>query len=175
MGYAHPNFPERIWDGLTKNPDRTKIVNDAWCNHQDWDQLREEVIALQKFVLSGGAGYGGLYEGIAASPINVGNLVNVRADGKIVLADNTDGEIAGMALTQASYSQSVEYISSGRVLLTDWTAITSTVKLNPGVDYYLSYSGFMTHIVPTTGYLVKVGKAQGLYTFDLRIVLSVKL
>lgn len=175
MGYAKPNFPEQVWDGLTKNPDRTQIVNDAWCNHQDWDQLREEVIALEKFILDGGVSGGRLYESTAASPIQTGNLVTVRADGKIILADNSNGKVDGIAITNATYFELVEYISSGRLLLTDWTPITTMPTLSPGADYYLSYSGMMTAIPPLAGYVVKVGKAQGSYTFDLRIMQSIKL
>jgi hypothetical protein len=54
--YLQPNFPTRVWDGATGNPERAEgAVSDCAPNAADWDRIALEVIATQSKVAAMGA------------------------------------------------------------------------------------------------------------------------
>jgi hypothetical protein len=45
------NFPGGVWDGSTKNPDRTDRNRIVDPDALDWDRISSEVIAIQEWLL----------------------------------------------------------------------------------------------------------------------------
>lgn len=178
MGQATPNFPGKIWDGLTPNPQRIDRQTDQWCNHQDWHQICSEVIAIQEYLLNQNVNIdtASLYSAECSETIQGGQLVGLRPDGSLQLADcNSSTSPSGLAITSGSNGQTVVYLRQGRIVSANWSATTGSVQLITGADYYLRCGGQMSTEAPETGYLNKVGQAQGPTIFDIDIQYSIKL
>ena len=166
---AKPNFPQKVWDGSTPNTDRVDLRSgDAWCNHNDWHQIREEVIALEEYVLNLPESSGHVYLGTAQESISLGQVIRVRSDGNVEVADNTKNTVAGVAIQSAIFDQPVLYVSSGKVTLATWS-------FTPGVDYFVVADGLLSATAPTSGYLIRVGQAQATTMLDVSIQKSIRL
>lgn len=168
MGLADPHFPMQIWDGSTPNTQRTSIFDDVWPNHQDWDQIREEVIAVQEVVNGLAASSEHLYLGQAHSNIAEGRCVRVRTDGSLEHADPSQGAVDGIAAQTVSPGQMFVFITGGRLTL-------NAFALVPGTYYYLAASGNLVIIPPTSGFVVRVGRAITNDTLDIRVQDSIRL
>jgi hypothetical protein len=176
MGIAHPNFPDALWDGLSKNTARTVITDDQWPNQQDWDQIVQEVIEVERYLLANPfVGDSLTYEGDAATTIVKGQAIFVDASGDIGLADSSSNLISGMSVTDALSGETVIYIRQGRVTLPDWTLITGNTFLAPGQDYFVASNGSLSLTAPTSGYVIKIGQAQTTGTIDISIQGPIKL
>lgn len=166
---ATPNFPQKIWDGKTPNTDRVDLrKGDAWCNHADWHQIREEVIALQEYVLNLPDDSGHVYLGQTSEEIDAGQVIRVRSDGNVEVADNLQSTVAGVAIQTAAASQPILYVTGGRVSLVTWS-------LTPGDDYFVISDGGLTNVAPTSEYLIRFGQAQDANTMDVNIQRSIRL
>lgn len=166
---AKPNFPTKIWDGSTPNTERIDpILTDQWCNHQDWNQIREELIAVQKYVLNLPDDSGHVYLGIAHEPISEGYAVCVRTDTTIELGDNTQSTVAGIAIQTVSSGEPLLYISGGKITLNSWV-------LNPGTHYYVDSDGSITPAAPVTDFLIPIGYAHTSNTLNVNIQQSIRM
>jgi len=174
MGVASSKFPDSIWNGLSRNSNRTNITDNVNPNFQDWDQIVSEVIAIEEFLFSIDSG-NDLYNQTTNQAIDQGQLVSIASNGNLNLADNTDGDVSGLAVTSGSGGQEIAYIRRGRVVMSDWSQIIGTIQLNPGVNYFLSSSGTFSEIPPETGFIIKIGEAQTDLILDFEIGLSIKL
>jgi len=176
MGIAHPNFPETLWDGLSKNTARTVITDDQWPNQQDWDQIVQEVIEVERYLLANPfVGDSLTYQGQAATDIVQGQGIFVDTAGDIGLADSASSFLSGMSVTDAIAGETVVYIRQGRVTLPDWTLITGTTFLAPGQDYFVASNGSLSLTAPASGYVIKIGQAQTASTIDIAIQGPIKL
>lgn len=176
MGIANPKFPDTLWDGLSLNTAREVITDDQPPNSQDWDQIVQEVIEVERYLLLNPlTGDSLTYEGVASVNIAQGQAVFVDAVGEIGLADNSSNLISGMAITNALTGETVTYIRQGRVTLASWTVITGGTFLSPGQDYFVSSNGSLSLTAPTSGYVIKIGQAQTTSTIDISIQGPIKL
>lgn len=176
MGAAQPHFPNSVWDGLSQNPNRTTIMDDQWPNHQDWDQIVQEVIEVEQYLLDNPPNNEvPLYQGVANTPLVKGQVVYVTPGSEIGLADNNSNLVSGLAITNATAGQTVVYARRGRLTLSDWTAIIGASSLMPGRDYFLASNGSLSLTGPATGYVIKMGQAQTDATFDIHIQSTIKL
>lgn len=166
---AKPNFPTKIWDGSTPNTDRVDpLLTDQWCNHQDWDQIRAELIAVQQYVLNLPDDSGHIYVGIANESIPEGYAVCVRPDTFIEVGDNTNSTVAGVSLQAAAFGEPVLYVSGGKIVLNSWT-------LTPGSRYYVDSDGSLTATAPATNFLIPIGYAHTSTTLDINIQESIRM
>lgn len=54
MPYPDPIFPGELWNGLTRNPDRTSLERRVDPDLHDWDRIASEVLSVESFLLAGG-------------------------------------------------------------------------------------------------------------------------
>jgi len=165
-----PSFPNGVWNGLTENPERTSRSVNQWCNHQDWNRISAEVIAIEDFLIAGSLAppTAPVYSGMSGTNIIAGQLVSLTGS-TIQLADkDTSGSVTGVSLSDVSTGEMLTYLAVGRITL-------QTFNLTPGAWYYLSNSGAMIETPPTTGYHVRLGQAQDAKTFNLQPNDSIKL
>lgn len=47
MGKEVATYPDGLWDGLSKNPERKSLADNIDPDYRDWDRLVAEVIAIQ--------------------------------------------------------------------------------------------------------------------------------
>lgn len=59
MPYNNPIYPNAIWDGLTKNPNRVDLNSNVDPNSDDWERIAAEVIAMQQNAGGGGLSFTG--------------------------------------------------------------------------------------------------------------------
>lgn len=120
------------------------------------------------------------YSAESDASILVGQPLYIKSSGHADLARaNTHATAAavGFAVIAASPTFTVEYVTEGKLTLTDWTAVASVATLTPGVAYYLdaAAAGRITSVVPTSGYIVRLGRATSTATLDIEIEPSMRL
>ena len=122
------------------------------------------------------------YPAEADSEILVGQPVYVKATGNVDLARADQSATAaaiGFAITAADPTYTVNYVTEGKLTLTDWTAVAGVVTLTPGSVYYLdtTMAGRITSVVPSVAgqYIVRLGRAASTTTLDIEIDLSLLL
>lgn len=174
MGIARSSFPETIWNGLSRNPDRTNKTNNVNPNFQDWDKIVSEVIAIEEFLFSIDSG-NDLYNKIANEPIDQGQLVSIANNGNLELADNINGNISGIAVTSGVSGEEIAYIRRGRVVMANWFSIIGSVELVPGANYFLNSDGLFSETAPENGFIITIGEAQTKEILDFEIGVSIKL
>jgi hypothetical protein len=180
MGFVRPAFPEQVWDGLSANPTRIdRNVNDE-PNSQDWDRIISELLAVQSYVLGLPTTPDGerfsLYSANASVAIVGGVWTVIKPDGKLEIANNeVTGNVSGLTLVGGSINDSVVYLRQGSITASDWTTATGAIQLTPGANYYLTNTGGMSKISPSQGFVVVLGQAQSLTTFDIDINVPIKL
>ena len=59
MPYNNPIYPNAIWDGLTKNPNRVDLNSNVDPNADDWERIAAEVISMQQNAGGGGLSFTG--------------------------------------------------------------------------------------------------------------------
>lgn len=182
MPYPDPIFPNSIWDGLTRNPDRTSQEQRVDPDLHDWDRIAAEMIAIQAGLIIPAEVRDQtglelftllellpLYVEVAGEPIVDGTLVVVRAGPELFLADkDEDGIVSGQAVNTVDTGELCYYLASGRLVETDWTPGTGAIDLVRGAIYYLQNNGQMSTTAPTTGYVTVVGQAQSEKIFNLQ-------
>jgi len=91
----------------------------------------------------------------------------------------TTSRVGGFAITAADPGNAADYVTEGKLTITDWTAVTGSASLTPGSAYYLdaSVAGRITSGVPvaTGEYVVYVGRATSTLTLDIEIAPSIRL
>ena len=111
-----------------------------------------------------------------------GNLVYTKAINTLALAradvvGTTDA--TGMTTVAAAATTAADIRSQGIVELPDWSAVQvgGASTLSAGQSYFLSNAeaGKITLIAPTSGYVVKVGRASSTTRFDLDIEQRIQL
>lgn len=133
------------------------------------------------FSAVGGGGSGDVpYTGEADVDINIGQPVYVKVNTHIDLAKADSAAtmfVAGLVSASASATFSGSYLSDGRIIQADWTAIIGTASLTPGAVYYLDNvtAGMLTAVAPTTGFVISVGQAKNTTTLDIEISEPIKL
>lgn len=116
-----------------------------------------------------------VYDGEAAEAILAGQPVYTLSGLSSVGVARADtyakSRVRGLALATASAGGSVEYLASGRVQMTDWTAVTGSANLTPSAVYYLAAAGGLTTTPPTTvgESVVEVGQAVDATIFHITI------
>lgn len=131
------------------------------------------------------AATGGLIQTLtAASGITEGMVVFIYQSGgnqgEVAPAvNNSTYELAkgiGIATSTVLATESVGVNTDGQVSLADWTAVTGSTDLAPGERYYVdSTSGMLTTTLPTSGYLVKIGRAVDERILDVEYEDPIKL
>ena len=109
----------------------------------------------------------------------VGQPLYIKASGHtgLACASGVASSAVGFAIADTQPTFSAEYVTEGKLTLTDWTAVAGTVALIPGAAYYLdgTVPGMITTIAPAIGYVVRVGRATSPLTLDIEIEPSVLL
>jgi hypothetical protein len=103
-----------------------------------------------------------------------GQPLYLKPNGHLDLARADEFAIArvcGLAVEVGTPTVSVDYTPDGVLALTDWSAVTGTVSLLPGADYFLSpdTAGKLSTIAPTTSGQVVVAVGRALSTQKLEI------
>lgn len=147
-----PSFPNSIWAGDTGN--REGPNDDINPNSEDWDRIRDEVVAVQEYIQQE------YLVGTAIEDIPHSRLVQSG----IRLASPSEPNIIGISLNAASAFDTVRYAPSGTVL---------SLGLSEGV-YFLAANGGLSLFPPNNGYSVKVGLSDG-ELFYFRVHDSVRL
>ena len=173
MGIANPNFPTKVWDGLTdrdgnlSNKWRDTLVVNRPPNAKDWDQIVAEMRSLQVYVLALTGGT--TPSAVADENINIGDLVKVKTNERVVKADATTSlDIVGMALTSAISGSVLQYATSGSVINLSW-------NLSPGSIYYLAAAGQLSLTPPSTGWVIQLGQSLAQQVFNLNIQQAIRL
>lgn len=98
---------------------------------------------------------------IASETISASKAVRLRADGKLELAQPDGVPVLGIALTSASADQQCEYRTIGAIedAGNPWTAGSQ----------FLSANGTLTHIPPSSGFLVRIGYAPASSLLEINI------
>ncbi|MDD5708292.1 MAG: hypothetical protein PHR35_20430 [Kiritimatiellae bacterium] len=122
------------------------------------------------------------YAAEADSTIAAGQPLYVKPTGHMDLAcanDSATKGAVGFAVTAATPGFVVEYVTEGKLTLTDWTVIAGAAALEPGADYYLdaTTAGRITKTAPSASglYVVRLGRATSTLTLDIEIEPSVRL
>lgn len=118
----------------------------------------------------------------AAEAVVAGNPVyldTTSGELRLALADAfTPSQVFGIATTAAAIGFTASVRAIGRLQLADWTAITGSVTLSRGVDYYVSaaVAGMLTTIAPQTGgeFVVRVGRAVTTDTLEIHVHRSIR-
>ena len=177
MGLQKPTFPDQIWDGV-ENANRKSRFDDINPNAKDYDAVSAEIIAIEKYV-TGTTVNPRIYTNIAGENITAGAPVYIDAALKVSHAQAIaiKYQIAGLALDYVLAGEDCKYIAEGSVELTDWSDVTGTFTLVMGDVYFLSnlLPGKLTNAVPTTGYVVRIGRAMSETKLDVETFSSVKL
>lgn len=100
---------------------------------------------------------------ITDSAMGIGQPIYVKSSGNVDLAASTELTLAsaiGLSTSIANAGEYVRYTADGVVTQTDWTGVTNTVALEIGKPYYLSaLPGKLTTVIPTSGFILRVGVA----------------
>ena len=180
MGVLDPRFPDELWDGLSDNPERFDRTVTTTPTAQDWDRIAAEVLAVEDYILGLPTTPDGdkfsLYSSVAEEVILGGQWVLIQSNGELAIANNTTaGRVSGLSMTGGNIGNTIVYLRQGRIVSADWTNTIGSTELDPGADYYLTATGGMSVTAPVSGYIVKLGQAQNLTTFDIDINPSIKL
>jgi hypothetical protein len=112
------------------------------------------------------------YSAEADVDIKAGQALHVKVNSHVELAtNNTNPQVAGIAIVDANTTFACDYVSSGEVDLPDWTDATGAANLTTGSVYYLDVNGRITTTSPTSAGIsvVKIGRAITNSTLDVEI------
>lgn len=111
---------------------------------------------------------------IADSAMVIGQPIYLKSTGHVDLAASTEFALAnaiGICTSAANVDEDVQYTTDGVVNATDWSLVAFSPTLVTGQTYYLSgLPGQITTVIPTEGFILKVGTA--LTEFDLDVEFS---
>ena len=152
---TQPSFPNQIWDGRTGN--RESVNDNINPNSEDFDRIRDEVIAMQEFSQTQ------YLESVALESIAQYRCIRETANG-VVLARPDQPIVNGFSLDDADAFDTIRYAPESTLL---------TLSLPEG-QYFLSSNGSISLMPPTSGYVIKVGVASA-GRFNFRVYDSVRL
>lgn len=105
--------------------------------------------------------------------------VFISSANKIKHADGTTNPNVIGLLTQPTIINAQGAVQTNNkitALTTDWDLLTGqTGGLTPGAIYYLGSVGGLTIVIPTTGFLVRLGIAVNSTDFEIKISRPIKL
>lgn len=181
-------YPIKIWDGLTPNPQRDDRDLQLVPNHNDWDQVVSEVIATQQRVEQLARTLIQLsritpldIESIAGETLYTGQPVYVNQSNarlyRARAAFEVSSRVCGFCKTDVTLGNSVGIAPAGRLELSDWSIpLGGTSLLTPGAIYYLAgVNGQIIVIPPATGFTIQVGVAVTTTILDIDIKTRVRL
>lgn len=185
---ATSQYPLKIWDGLTPNPQRSDRDLQLVPNHNDWDQVVVEVIATQQRVEQLSLTLIQLgrltpldIESIAGETLYTGQPVYVNQSNarlyRARAAFEVTSRVCGFCKTDVTLGDSVGIAPAGRMELSDWSIpLGGTSLLIPGATYYLGgVSGQITVNYPAIGFTMQVGVAVTTTILDIDIKTRVRL
>ena len=149
----------KVWDGESKS---RQVSRYAAPDADDWKRIIKEVAKTQKVVIENS----NVYSNVAGETILVGQPLILESN--IQLAGNSF-EVIGLSIVNCSIGENCIYITQGRLSLSDWTNIINTNKLVPGKPYFLADVGKLASVVPNSGAIVQVGRAQDEETLSVSI------
>ena len=166
MAIVSPDFPEQLWDGSTDNPSRESRSTNQWCNHEDWNQISAEVIAVQESLW---------FNGIAGEEIPQFTWVTIDNSERIVIANTTQKIVVGLSLIQTNIDEFIPYLGQGKIALKNWTSVVGEKNLLSGKAYFIISNGLMSFNPPMSGFVIQLGYAQDQNTFRINIKQSIRL
>jgi len=109
-----------------------------------------------------------------------GQVVYISSDGHVDLAradSGTTADAIGLSVNTITINSTDYILTEGSITKTDWSNISDASALVPGAIYYLSSvdSGDITINAPSSGYLVRIGRAINSQTLDIEIAQEVRL
>jgi len=152
---TQPSFPNQVWDGKTGS--RESINDNIHPTSEDFDRIRDEVIAMQEYSQTQ------YLEATALENIEKYRCVRETAGG-VVLATPDQPIVNGFTLDDANAFDTLRYAPES-------TLLTLTL---PDGQYFLSQNGTISLTPPMTGYVIKVGIASA-DRFNFRVYDSVRL
>jgi len=178
MGLQTPIFPSEVWDGV-ENANRKSRFDNINPDAKDYDTLAAEIVAVEDFITNANLVINPrLYTTEAGENIVAGApLYLVATQVFHAQAIAVKYQVAGLALEYTLAGEQCDYFAEGSIELSDWTDVAGTVTLVTGSVYYLDnlFPGKITNIVPTTGYVVRIGRAMSESKLDAETFSSVKL
>ncbi len=109
---------------------------------------------------------------VGTGGINAGQVVFITASNTIQAANSANqthaGKVVGISLADGLVGDSVKVQKTGSITCSDW-------NLSPGQVYYLGSGGDLVTVVPTAGFVQKVGVAETATKFVLQIESAVIL
>lgn len=111
------------------------------------------------------------FELTANDSVFIGNIV----DSEIKLADSSNNNVLGIAITDGTPGTLIKIKILGVVTRSDWTPVTGVPVLLPGMDYFLTVDGKISVISPTTGWSHQIGYALTATEFVFMKRTSVRL
>jgi hypothetical protein len=173
----------RVYDDTL--PAGSTLETNATELQADLNAIRSQLLrlsqALDPSIVSwvespqGGAGLVSIETDDALAP---GQVVYVKGTGRLGLSSSPSAPFSGssgMSLTTTAPTFAATVATDGVVTLADWTAVIGAVSLVPGAVYYLSATGgAMTTTAPSTGHLVRLGRALSVTQFGLAIARLVR-
>ena len=171
MGYQTPDFPDKIWDGLSSNTSRESRQDNIDPNQHDWDKIVAEMLAVQNVVstLGNPTGNPNVWNITASEDITISDLVFIQIDGTLKVADATLYPlVTGIALSSRSTGQLTDILTHGKYVNFDWS-------LTPGKPYYLGTMGTLSETPPTSGWVIEIGRAITTVGLSLEIRQPIKL
>ena len=121
------------------------------------------------------------YAAVSDDSILIGQPVYVKGTGHAGLAraSGAAAVVMGFAIVAVGPTETVRFLTEGKITLTDWTAIAGVPALTPGGIYYLDAvtAGRITNVPPSVlgQSVVHVGRAASTLTLDIEVDLSVYL
>ena len=173
--YFVPDFPTKAWEGQTGSPKRYHPLQFEAPDGYDFAKIAAEVMAIERYLLEAGPNVSTIKRN-AAEPISALKWVKLTTGGnEIVPANNSENAVAGILLHSVEPGQSGLCLSYGLLALDNWTALTGWANLTPGKSYFLAANGLMSLAPPSTGHIIKLGRATSTSDFVVDVTHVVKL
>ena len=157
--YFIPDFPAKQWDGLTGSPKRYHPKQFETPDGYDFAKVSAEVMAIEKYLLEAGPNVSTIQRNASQSIAALKWVRMTTGGNELVPADNSQNAVTGILLHAVEPGQPGVCLSYGLITLNNWTDITGVALLTPGKSYFLAANGSMSLAPPSSGHIIKVGRA----------------
>lgn len=111
---------------------------------------------------------------LAEQNIQRAQPIYITNNGTLALADMSHPS-EGVAINGINLGDQCSYISEGHVVRDNWLSLIGENELRKGKIYFLSGTGLLSHIPPTSGLIQQIGVAASAYMLDVELKQAVIL
>ena len=158
--YFYPDFPEKVWDGLSPEGAKYHPFQLIQPNKYDYAKISAEVIALEKYALE--LAGNPTTTSIAGANFPARTWVHFDDSGRLIPSNNDANRVVGLSKEAGTLSEPCTAQTLGLVTHEGW-------NLTPQAAYYLWPNGVMSVDVPQTGHIIKLGVAISADQFVINI------